>query len=227
MPRRIRPGPVLRFAAVPLVMIAAIVAAWRYGYFNLDRAREVAQVVGEMRRVPGAEALYLAAYALVSAICLPVVVMTIIGGAFFGPVFGALFAWAGALGGTVVTHQLAVRFAKAPLRRMFGEHRLLRQLRNDADLWAIFRMRIVPLAPFGVFAYIAGLAGVPLMRLVLGTALALIPSVLAYAYVGSELIRGITTDPQAAARALRIAVYVTVAMFAISVVPWLIRRARR
>jgi uncharacterized membrane protein YdjX (TVP38/TMEM64 family) len=208
-------------------MIGATFGAWKYGYFNLDRARDAARLVEQMRAVPAAEGIYLAAYALAAALCLPVVVMTIIGGAFFGPVFGALFAWIGALGGTVVTHQLAARIAKAPLRRMFGEHRLLRQLRNDADVLALFRMRIVPLAPFGVFAYVAGLAGVSLLRLVLASALALIPSVVAYAYVGSELIRGITSDPQAAGRALRVAGYVTIAMFGIAIVPWLINRMRR
>ena len=217
---------IIRLAIVPLIALGASLAAWKLGYFNLDRRREVALLVDNMRHVPGVVLVYLAAYALAVALCLPVVVMTIIGGAFFGPVFGPLFAWCGAVTGTMLTHTLASRIARGPLRRMFGDHRLLQQLREDVSVVGLFSLRIIPIAPFGVFAYVAGLAGVKLWRLVVASGCALIPSVIAYGYVGAELMRGLTNDPEAAGRALRVAGYVTIFMFSLSVVPAILRKVR-
>ncbi len=216
----------VRLAIVPVVAIGASVAAWKLGYFELDRRREVGQLVQGLRGVPAVQLMYLAAYALAVALCLPVVIMTIIGGAFFGPILGPLFAWLGALTGTAVTHTLASRVARAPLRRMFGDHRLLQQLREDVTVVGLFSLRIIPIAPFGIFAYVSGLAGVKLPRLLLATALAMIPSVTAYGFVGAELMRGLTDDPEAAGRALRIAGYVTIGMFTLSIVPTVVRKLR-
>jgi len=217
---------VVRLSIVPVIAISASLAAWKLGYFELDRRREVGQLVQSMRGVPGVELMYLGAYALVAALCLPVVVMTIVGGAFFGPAFGPLMAWTGALLGTAFTHTLAARVAQAPLRKMFGDHKLLRQLRNDVTIVGLFSIRIIPIAPFGVFAYVAGLAGVKLLRLLLATGFAMIPSVVAYGYVGAELMRGLTDDPDAAGRALRMAGYVTIGMFSLSIVPTIVRKVR-
>ncbi|HYC50765.1 MAG TPA: VTT domain-containing protein, partial [Gemmatimonadaceae bacterium] len=121
---------------------------------------------------------------------------------------------------------LASRVARAPLRRMFGDHRLLQQLREDVTVVGLFSLRIIPIAPFGIFAYVSGLAGVKLPRLLLATALAMIPSVTAYGFVGAELMRGLTDDPEAAGRALRIAGYVTIGMFTLSIVPTVGRKLR-
>jgi uncharacterized membrane protein YdjX (TVP38/TMEM64 family) len=197
---------VIRLAIVPVIAITASIVAWKLGYFEMDRRREVAQVVDNMRRLP---------------------VMTIIGGAFFGPVLGPILAWCGALSGTMLTHTLASRVARAPLRRMFGDHKLLQQLREDVTVVGLFSLRIIPVAPFGVFAYVAGLAGVRLTRLVLATAFAMIPSVTAYGYVGAELMRGLAEDPDAAGRALRLAGYVTIFMFSLSIVPTIYRKVFR
>lgn len=224
--RKFTTKQVIRLAIVPVIAIGASLTAWKLGYFELDRRREVGQLVQGLRGIPGIQLMYLAAYAVAVALCLPVVVMTIIGGAFFGPVFGPVFAWSGALLGTAVTHTLASRVAREPLRRLFGDHKLLRQLRNDVSVVGLFSIRIIPIAPFGIFAYVSGLAGVKLWRLLLATAFAMVPSVVAYGYVGAELMRGLTDDPDAAGRALRVAGYVTIGMFMLSIVPTVIRRIR-
>ena len=226
MKQKLTAKQIIRLGIVPVVMIGLTFTAWKLGYFELDRRREVGLLVQGMRGIPGVELMYLAAYAVAVAICLPVVVMTIIGGAFFGPIFGPMFSWSGALLGTALTHTLASRVARAPLRRRFGEHKLLQQLRTDVSVMVLFSIRIIPIAPFGVFAYVSGLAGVKLWRLLLATAFAMVPSATAYGYVGAELMRGLTTDPDAAGRALRVAGYVTIGMFLLSIIPNLVKRIR-
>lgn len=216
----------LRLAVLPLIMLLAVALAFKAGYFEMDRRREIAEMVSRSRGLQAIEILYVAAYAVAVAVCLPAVAMTLLGGAFFGPLEGAVLAWLGAMTGTLLTHLLATRIAKKPLRRLFGEHRLLRRLRENDTVSGLFRLRILPVAPFGVLDYVAGVAGVSLPRLLAATALGVIPTVIAYGYVGSELIAGISSDDDASRRALTIAILVTVAMLAVSVVPGVVRHIK-
>ncbi|HEY8174180.1 MAG TPA: VTT domain-containing protein [Gemmatimonadaceae bacterium] len=216
----------LRLAVVPLFVIVALFVAWKLGYFELDKRRQLVNMVERMRGVPGAEIVYVVAFALAITILLPAWIASLVGGALFGVWKGSLLAWVGGLVGTILTHLLARHVARAPMRKLFGEHRLLRQLREHDDVMELLRLRIMPVAPFAVLDYVAGVAGVSLRRLLLATMLGVIPSVIAYTYVGAELIRGLVTRSEASRTALWIAGGVTVGMLLASVVPGLLRRLR-
>ena len=216
----------MRVAILPVLVITAVLVSWKLGYFELDKRRQLVETVQRLRMVPYIEAGFIAAYALAVAICLPVAVLTLLGGAIFGSVFGALLSWGGAMAGTVGTHFLARWIINAPLRRLFGEHKLLKQLKEHDDTLSLFRLRVLPVAPFGVLDYIAGLANVSLRRLLAATAIGVIPSVVAYAYVGRELLVGLVTEGEATRHGLWIAGSVTVLMVLLSVIPGLVRRFR-
>jgi uncharacterized membrane protein YdjX (TVP38/TMEM64 family) len=216
----------LRLAALPVVVIVSVVLAWRLGYFDIERRQHFVSVVEHIRLWPWAEAAYVVVYAFAISICLPAAVATMLGGAVFGTLKGAALAWVGSLVGTVFTHWLARSVARTPMKRLFGEHRLLRQLKDHDDVSSLLRLRILPVAPFAVLDYVAGIAGVSARRLVLATMLGVLPTCLAYAYVGSELMRGLVSRTEASHRALWIAVGVTIIMLALSVVPRLAQKLR-
>ncbi len=218
--------PILRLAVIPAIVLIALVFAWKLGYFQLDRRRQLVEAVRQMHAVPGSRIVYVAAFAVAIAILLPAWIATLVGGAMFGFWEGAALAYAGALAGTVFSHLLARYVAKKPMRRLFGEHRLLRQLREHDSVMALLRLRILPVAPFAVLDYVAGVAGVSLRRLFLATMIGVIPSMIAYSYVGSELIRGILSGAEASRDALWIAGAVTVGMMLLSVIPALVRKLR-
>lgn len=217
---------VVRLAVVPVIIATAAVLAWRHGYFDLDRRQHLLSFVREFHRLPWSEAFYVAAYSVAIAAVLPATLVTILGGALFGLWKGAALAWVGALAGTCLSHVLARHVARAPMRRLFGDHWLLRRLRDHSGVIDLFRLRILPVAPFATLDYIAGIAGVPLRRLVLATMVGVLPSVLAYGYVGAALVRGVTAGGDAARRALWIAAAITAFMLAISSLPMLLSRPR-
>ena len=216
----------LRLAVVPVLVMIALIAAFKLGYFELDKRRQMLDVVQRLRSVAGAEIVYVAGFALAIALVLPAWIATLIGGALFGAWKGAALAWCGALVGTVASHLLARYVARAPMRRLFGESRLLGALRDHDDVMYLLRLRVLPVAPFAVLDYVAGVAGVSLRRLLVATMLGVIPSVVAYAYVGSELMRGLVTHSEATRGAMWIAGAVTAGMLLLSVVPTLIRWIR-
>jgi uncharacterized membrane protein YdjX (TVP38/TMEM64 family) len=216
----------LRLAALPIIVLIAVFVAWKLGYFELDSRRKLIDTVQRLRVVPYIEPAFLVAYALVILICLPATVFTVLGGAIFGPWIGALLSWGGSMLGTVITHWLAKSVAQKPLHRLFGEHKILKILKEHDDVPALFRLRVIPIAPFAVMDYAAGLAGVSLRRLLAATAVGVIPSVVAYAYVGSQLLSSMVSKGEASKRGLWIALGITLLMFLISVVPGLLRRLR-
>lgn len=216
----------LRLGIVPLLVATAAFLAWRFGYFQLDKRQHLSEMARRIHALRWSEVAYVVTYSLALAAVLPATLVTILGGAVFGAWEGAALAWLGSMAGTCLTHTLARRVLRNPVRRTFGEHRLLRRLRERADTLALFRLRILPLAPFATLDYVAGVAGVPLRRLLLATAIGILPSVMAYGYVGSALLGSVAVARNASHRALWIAGAITALMLLLSAAPMLLPRTR-
>lgn len=223
---RPRAAAALRLAVIPAIVAIAILAAWKSGYFELDRRHQLLATVQRLRVLPGIEIGFVAAFAILLALCLPANVATILGGAVFGALIGAPLAWAGSLIATVFAYWLARSVARRPITRLFGEHRLLRQLKDNDGVIPLLRLRVIPVAPFAVMAYVAGIAGVSMRRLLLATAIGILPSAIAYALVGSAILKGLVSPDDASGRALWIAGGITLLMFSLSVAPAIVRRMR-
>ena len=135
--------------------------------------------------------------AVISFICLFVgtalflpgaLALTIAGGMMFGTVSTAVYANIGATAGAILAF-LAARFVlgawvqerfREPLRR-FNEE-LSRHGHNY-----LLVLRILPLAPFFVVNYCAGITKIPLKTFVWTTSLGMLPGALIYAYIGDQL----------------------------------------
>ena len=208
---------------VGVVAIASVIA-WRLGYFEAERRDQLIAAIGDVSGSPLAAVAFVACWTLAVVLCLPTTVLTIAGGALFGTARGALYSWSAALIGTLVAHSLARSLDKGAIRRLFGTHRLRETLRTRADIPFLIRMRVMPVAPFGVLDYVAGLAGVPTRRMMLATAIGVAPGILAYAFAGDHLRAGIASPAGGDGNGLMIAGVVTIGMVAIAVLPWLVRK---
>jgi uncharacterized membrane protein YdjX (TVP38/TMEM64 family) len=211
MHRRIKFLGLVRAGALPAVVVVVLAIAWRLGYFELDRRQQLFETVQRLRLWRGIGLVYLFGYAIAVSVGLPSVIMTIIAGAIFGPRTGAFLAWSSCLLGTIFAHELARRIARKPIQRLFGRHQLLDRLKERGDVRTLARLRVIPAGPFAVLPYVAAVAGVSVKRLLLATALATLPGVIAYAYVGSALMRAVVS-PAEASGALWVAGAISVVM---------------
>ena len=209
----------LRLALLPGLVVVALVIAWRLGYFGLARREQLLAFVQHARHNAWAGPLYVIAYVVIATLGLPITVMSIVGGALFGTIRGVILAWTGAMVGTVAAYFLARSIGQGSVRRFLGRHHLLDRLKKRSDFWALLRLRVVPVAPFAVLDYVAGLVGVSLRVLLLATAIGILPQLVAYGYAGAELLTGLEQGGQARLRALWIAAGVTLLMIALSLVP--------
>lgn len=201
----------LRLGILPAIIVVALVVAWRAGYFELDRREQLFSAVQRLRLWRGIGAIALIGYAIAASAGLPTALLTILAGGIFGFRAGALVSWGGSLLGTVFAYELARRIARKPAERLFGRHHLLARLKQHGDIRTLAWIRVVPSGPFAVLPYLAGMAGVSLKRLLLATAIAVLPSVAVYAYLGAALVRRMISSDDSGT-ALWISAGVSIAM---------------
>ncbi|HKJ70167.1 MAG TPA: VTT domain-containing protein, partial [Gammaproteobacteria bacterium] len=129
--------------------------------------------------------LFLGLYVIGAVAFIPGSVLTLAGGALFGPVLGTAVNLAGAtIGGTLaflIARYLAADWAAA---RAGGR---LKQLKEgvEAEGWRFVAFtRLVPLFPFNLLNYALGLTRIGVVPYVLATLVCMAPGALAYTYLG-------------------------------------------
>lgn len=135
-----------------------------------------------------APVVFVLAYALGTVAFLPGAAMTVLAGVLFGPVLGTGLVVAGGTAGATAAFALTRRLGRARIQRFLGP-RLTR-----ADGWlerrgfaAMLGLRLVPLVPFNVLNYAAGLSRMTTRPYVAATALGIVPGAFAYASLGGTL----------------------------------------
>ncbi len=128
---------------------------------------------------------FMAIYAVATVAALPGTVMTLAGGALFGPAAGTFYnitgATLGATGAFLVSRYLAADWVRA---RLGGRVEQLIAGVEREDWRFVAFVRLVPLIPFNLLNYALGLTRVRVSRYMLASYLAMLPGTLAYTYLG-------------------------------------------
>lgn len=148
---------------------------------------------GEIRRlVGGAGALgpvvYVLVYIVLTVLLVPGAVVTIVGGALFGSLFGTIYTVVGASLGAVAAFALGRWLGREQVANLAGKRigRLEGWL-ADRGFVAILYLRLIPVVPFNVLNYAAGVTNVTRRDYVVATAVGIIPGTFAYATLGGSL----------------------------------------
>jgi uncharacterized membrane protein YdjX (TVP38/TMEM64 family) len=98
----------------------------------------------------------------------------------FGPMAGFAYCLTGALMGATVSYCMGMFLGREGVHRLGGErvNEISRRLASRGFL-AVIAVRLVPIAPFAVINVIAGASHIRLRDLLLGTAIGIMPSMLA------------------------------------------------
>lgn len=129
--------------------------------------------------------VFVVVYALASVLFLPGMIMTLAGGALFGPVWGTLINLFGATLGATAAFLVARYLGADWVSRRLGGR--LKELVNgvEAEGWRFVAfVRLVPLFPFNVLNYALGLTRIRLLAYIIATFVFMAPGAFAYTYVG-------------------------------------------
>ncbi|RTZ58317.1 MAG: sulfurtransferase, partial [Gammaproteobacteria bacterium] len=177
-----------------LLLLAALIAAILAVILNRDRFDAAAlQQWVESTGAIGPLA-FIAIYALGTVLFLPGSLLTLSGGALFGPLWGTLYNLLGATLGATLAFVIARHLASDWVSEKAGGR--LKQLINGVEKegWRFVAFtRLVPLFPFNLLNYALGLTRIRLGHYVMATFVFMIPGALAYTwlgYTGREAITG-------------------------------------
>lgn len=134
---------------------------------------------------PAAPLLFMLIYVVATVLFLPGSVITLAGGALFGPVLGTFYNLTGATIGATLAFLVSRYLASEWVAQRTGGR--LKQLINgvEDEGWRFVAfVRLVPLFPFNLLNYALGLTRIPLVQYVIATYICMLPGAIAYTYLG-------------------------------------------
>lgn len=129
--------------------------------------------------------VFMLLYALVTVLFLPGSVITLAGGALFGPALGTLYNLTGATLGAVLAFLISRYLASDWIADKAGGR--VKQLINgvEGEGWRFVAfVRLVPLFPFNLLNYALGLTKIRLLHYSIATYVFMLPGAIAYTYLG-------------------------------------------
>ncbi|MCB1723189.1 MAG: TVP38/TMEM64 family protein [Chromatiaceae bacterium] len=170
----------LRTLLVLLLAATALFVAYhrdRLDVAQLGRWIDAAAIAGPL--------LFVAIYAAATVLFLPGSLMTLAGGALFGPIAGTLYNLAGATLGAALAFVIA-RFIGGTWieRRAHGSMQRLRDGIDDEGWRFVAFTRLVPAFPFNLLNYALGLTRIRFWSYLVTSAICMLPGAAAYTYLG-------------------------------------------
>jgi len=119
----------------------------------------------------------------------PSELLTMANGMVYGPLWGTVVSWAGAMLGALLAYALARRLGSGFVRRMLGPERC-----DGIDKWldyngpgALLMSRLIPAISFNLVNYASGLARVPLWTFIWTTAIGMLPVTILVVAMGANI----------------------------------------
>lgn len=132
--------------------------------------------------------------AVVAVLFLPGSVVTLVGGALFGPVWGTLWNLTGATIGASLAFLISRYLGADWVSRRAGPRMKRLDDGVSAEGWRFVAfVRLVPVFPFNLLNYALGLTRIPFVAYVLATWVFMLPGAIAYTwlgYAGREALAG-------------------------------------
>lgn len=138
--------------------------------------------------------LFMAFYAIATVFFLPGSLLTLTGGALFGPLAGTFYNLTGATLGATLAFLVARHLASEWVARKAGGRLKLVMKGIEDEGWRFVAFtRLVPLFPFFLLNYVLGLTRIRITHYILATYIFMLPAAFAFTYVGyagRELAQG-------------------------------------
>jgi uncharacterized membrane protein YdjX (TVP38/TMEM64 family) len=169
-------------------------------------------------------AVFIGIYMIAPALFLPGSVLTLAGGALFGPFTGALLSVIGAtIGATVaflVARYLAAEWVE---RRVSGRLQEIKEGVEREGWRFVAFVRLVPLFPFNLLNYAFGLTRLSVQTFAVSSFITMAPGAFAYAYLGDAGREAVSGGPDLVQKG-----FLALALLAaVALLPSLVRRWRQ
>lgn len=173
-----------------LICVAATAAAliWS-GNIDRDRLQLWLDAAGWWAPV-----LYIVMYVIATLLVLPSTALNLLGGAVFGAVGGIIWTSLAAIIAAAIGFGFARTLGrKAIARRLAGRWQAMDAELRQGAVFYMFAARLVPILPYGLVNFAAGLTSISLRDYLIGTTIGTVPSVLPFVLIGSSGVQALQT----------------------------------
>lgn len=180
---------ILRIGVLLLLVAGIVVAVIYRDQFDASALESWVKDAGSAGPI-----VFMLIYVIGTVFFLPGAVLTLAGGALFGPVFGAFYNLTAATIGAMISFLAARYLAHDWVEKKTGGR--MKQLKQgvEGEGWKFVAfVRLVPLFPFNVLNYALGLTKIKFSHYSIATYVFMLPGAIAYTYlgyVGREAVAG-------------------------------------
>lgn len=137
---------------------------------------------------------YIALYVVATVLVLPSTALNLTGGAIFGPWLGTIWTSLGAIIAAIVAFGFTRTVGREAIaKRLAGRWQAMDAEMRQGGLFYMFAIRLVPIMPYGLVNFAAGLTSISFKDYLLGTVIGTVPSVLPFVLLGSSGLKALTT----------------------------------
>lgn len=138
--------------------------------------------------------IYIALYTVATVLVLPSTALNLTGGAIFGPWLGTLWTSIAAVIAAVVAFAFTRTVGRDLVaRRLAGRWQAMDAEMSQGGLFYMFAIRLLPIIPYGLVNFAAGLTSIQFRDYLLGTIIGTIPGVLPFVMLGSSGLQAMRT----------------------------------
>ncbi|MGD1949504.1 MAG: TVP38/TMEM64 family protein [Leptolyngbyaceae cyanobacterium] len=131
--------------------------------------------------------IYIVIYTVATVLVLPSTVLNLAGGALFGPWLGSLWTTIAALVAAIVAFGFTRTIGRELVeKRLAGYWQTLDAEICNGGMGYMFSIRLLPVIPYGLVNFAAGLTSITWRDYLVGTALGTLPGVLPFVLLGSS-----------------------------------------
>ena len=133
--------------------------------------------------------IYIIIFALVPLTLFPDSIIAIAGGLIFGLVKGYIYTAIGAILGATLSFYISRKLGRNFVKKLAKEKLdNVEEMINSNGFFIIFMLRLIPLFPFDIISYGAGLTSVKYKDFILATFLGTIPGILVFTNIGAQSV---------------------------------------
>ena len=179
---------------IPASLVFLGLLWWRTPLRDFLDPNQLAELTHAVSRHPLSPLFILTAYLIGGVILFPVSVLIMATAVLFSPWVSFGYAMAGCMVSACCSYVLGRRFGWPLLQTLTGDRfGSLRKRFVDRGLLPIFSLRLMPVAPFALKNLLVGTLGFNFRDFFLGTALSILPGVLALTLLASRLQLALAT----------------------------------
>jgi uncharacterized membrane protein YdjX (TVP38/TMEM64 family) len=136
---------------------------------------------------------YIVIYVVATILMLPSTALNLMGGALFGLWFGTLWTSIAAILAAIASFLYTRTIGQRVIKKRFKKWEQLDSEIKRGGIYYIFAIRLLPIIPYGLVNFAAGLTSISFKDYTIGTIAGTVPGLLPFVFIGSSGLTALKT----------------------------------